>query len=161
MKETIREMTPKQLVASMFNGATSPVTEEEYKLLGISKFNMFKRKKFRDVYRSLMLYLIKRAIPGAFPEHASIILETYDEFFQVVCKDYPQATRKLEERLLKFEELVESEKEQPFLNLSLYISEMFEDRPKKLTYAAKLNNRIETLFSTLLTLGKEIKIKEK
>ena len=154
----MKEMTIEQLVLSMFRATTLPPTKEEYNILGISKFNIIKRKYFRNVYGTLILYLTKLSLPGTFPEHDSELLETFNKSFYIAYKDNKYALKRMEDRLKKFEELTEMKNKEPFLDLALYITEMFEQSPKKLVYAARLNNRINALFLNYLTLGNEIKI---
>lgn len=160
MEKRVKEMTIEQLVLSIFQATTRPVTKEEYKTLGISKFNMLKRRKFSNVYRTLILYLMKLSIAGAFPKHSSDLLETFDKFLKMAYEGDRDVRKKIEERLRKFEELTEMQEEEPFLKLALHVSEMFEHRPRKVVYAAALNNRIKTLFLNFLMLGEEIKIIE-
>jgi len=151
-------MTIEQLSLSVFRAVTVPPTKEEYNILGISKFDVIKRRYFRNVYGTLILYLIKLSIPGAFPNHSLELVETFDEYFQMAYRDNQREKNRVAERLMKFEELVKLQTQQPFLDLALYITEMFEHRPRKLLYAARLNSRIEELFFNFLTLGKEVKI---
>jgi hypothetical protein len=160
VSDKIKEMTIEQAVLSMFRAATVPVTEEEYKTLRISKFNILKRREFSNIYRSLVLYLMKRSIPVAFPGHASQILETFEAFFQQAYKDHPKAKKRMEDRFKKFDELLSADAESPFLELALHVSKMLQRSPKAYVYGIQLNSRIELLYLNFITMGKEIKIKE-
>ncbi len=161
MKERIKGMTIEELVKFMVKTFAMPVTRKEYRTLGIPMFNISKRRRFSDVYRTLILYLIKRSIPIAFPDHSSQLLEALEEVFQTAYEDSPTAGKRIEERLKEFDNLIEAGEEQSFQNLALYITEMFEYTPKKLVYAARLNDMIEERYSGFIRLGKEIKIAEK
>lgn len=155
-----RQMTIEQLVLSMFGALSLPPTEEEYQALGISKLEILKRRRFANVYGTLVLYLIKLSLPGAFPTYSSDLLETFDRYFQMAYQNSPTARERIEERLKKFQELTKIEEQEPFLDLALYITELFEHRPRKLAYAAKLNSRIRDMFLDFLTMGRETDIIE-
>lgn len=155
-----RQMTIEQLVLSMFRAVSLPPTEEEYQALGISKLNILKRRRFSNVYGTLVLYLIRLSLPGAFPTYSSESVGTFDRYFQMAYQNSPAARERIEERLIKFQELTKIEEQEPFLDLALYITELFEHHPRKLAYAAKLNSRIREMFLNFLTMGKEIDIIE-
>lgn len=159
MNRRMREMTIQQLVLSMFRATAFPVTNEEYRLLGISRLNILKKRRFSNIYGALLLFLMRLSIPEAFPDHSSEILRSFDMFFRTVYGGYGAARKRVEERLGDFGALVKMDDEEPFLNLALHISEMFKRTPKKFAYAANLNKRIKELYSDFITVGKQTKIK--
>jgi len=157
----MKEMTIEQLVLSMLQAAYTPVTESEYRVLGISKLNIFKRKKYSNIYRTLILYLIKLSIPGAFPRCSSELLERFNDAIELAYKDNKSTKKTVEERFEKFESLVKIGEKEPFMDVALYIAGIFEKSPKKYAYSILLNKNIDDMFLNFLTLGQEIKIKTK
>ena len=141
-----KQMTIEQLVFSMFQSVSLPPTNEENQILGISKLNILKRRRFANVYGTLVLFLIRLSLPGAFPAYSRELVETFDRYFQIAYKNAPASKEKIEERLVKFQELTKIEEQEPFLGLALYITELFEQRSRKLATLQNLIIGLRTCF---------------
>ena len=155
-----RQMTVEQLVLSMFGATTASLSKEEYQLVGLSKLNILKRRRFVNVYKTLILFLIRLSLPGSFTTHSSELVKTFDRYFQMAYENSPTARERMEERLTRFQELTKLDEQEPFQDLALHIAEQFEHRPSKLVYAVILNRRINDMFFNFLNLGNEIEIKD-
>lgn len=154
-----QEMTLDILILSILDAINAPLTEEEFKIFNISKFNFLKKRYFSNIYRTLILFLIKLSIPKAFPKEASDILSLLDVVYNTAYKTRPNLKREIEEDLHQFEKLVDFKSETPFLKLSLYVAEKIEKRPRKAVYAVLLNQRLENMFSNFCALGNKVKLK--
>lgn len=154
-----QEMTLDILILSILDAINAPLTEEEFKIFNISKFNFLKKRYFSNIYRTLILFLIKLSIPKAFPKEASDILSLLDVVYNTAYKTRLNLKREIEEDLHQFEKLVDFKSETPFLKLSLYVAEKIEKRPRKAVYAVLLNQRLENMFSNFCALGNRVKLK--
>lgn len=155
----MKEMTIDQLVLSMFNAISAPLNEEEYKIFNISKLNILKRRKFANIYKTLLLYLVKLSIPMAFPRYSSEIMKLFDGFLKKAYENNQTTKKAIEKDLNEFNKLTEEGGKDKFLKLALYITEMFEKKPIKAVYAAKLNVRMENLYTNFLAIGFQVKIR--
>ncbi|MBA4320968.1 MAG: hypothetical protein C0412_21465 [Flavobacterium sp.] len=157
----IREMTIEEIALSIINCAVQPLNRKEYKIFNISRFSIFKRRRFSNTFQTMVLCLAKRFIPAVYPEHSSKILDLFNELWRRAYENHQDSKEETEKDLKKFNELIEMDKEQPFLKLSLHIAEMFEKGPRKFVYAAKLNKWIEDLYGGMIAMPHFRKIKEK
>lgn len=153
-----KEISIDKLILSMLNAITTPPSEREYKIFNISKINFLKRREFSNIYKTLILFLIRLSVPKAFPKEASDILSLFNLVFEMAYKEYPIIKQEIEKDLKKFEELVDFKSNSPFLKLSLYIAEKFEKKPRKAVYAVLLNQQIENIFENFVALGGKVKI---
>lgn len=154
------QMTVQKLVLSMFNTIAMPVTEKEYELVGLSRLQILKRRRFSNIYRTLVLYLIKLSIPQAFPEQSKEIIDKFNECFELAYRGNLASKGNVERRLREFTELVVSDKETRFGQLALYIVEEFEGRPRKWVYVAQLTTRINELYESFSSIGTRVQIVE-
>jgi hypothetical protein len=146
------------MVLSMFSGITGPLTEEEYRLLGLPKYRIFKRKKFLNIYKTLLVHLIKLSIPKAFPERSNEILTTFNELYEVAYKSDQSLKKDIDNDLRKFGELTDFDVNEKFQKLSSYIVNQFEESPRKYVFIAALNNHINDLYDSFIDIGKQTQI---
>ena len=152
------EMSVEQVVLLIFKAITLSLTEVEYRLVGLSRLDLLKRRRFTDVYKTLLLYLFRLSLEGSFPTHSAELLETFDRYFQMSYQNHPVIREKVVTRLSKFRELTKTGEEDPFQDLSQYVTGQFHRRGKSV-YAVNLNRRMNDLFSTYLNLSNEIEIR--
>ena len=161
MKEKIKEMTIEEIALSIMNCTAQPLKRKEYKIFNISRLNTSKRIHFSNTFQTMVFCLAKRFIPAVYPEHSLKILELFSESWEKAYTNHQDIKKDIEKDLKKFDALIEIDKEQPFLKLSLYIAEMFEKNSKKFVYVANLNNWMEDFYRGLIAMPSYVKIKKK
>jgi len=152
------EMSVEQVVLLIFKATNLSLTEVEYRLVGISRLDLLKRRRFADVYKTLLLYLFRLSLEESFPEHSAELLRTFDRYLQMSYENHPTTRETVLARLSSFQELTKIEDEDPFQELARNITGQFRRRGKS-AYVTKLNKRIHDLYSTYLNLSNEIEVR--
>ncbi|UCH43419.1 MAG: hypothetical protein JSW16_02440 [Dehalococcoidales bacterium] len=152
------EMSVEQVVLLIFKAINLSLTEVEYKLVGIPRLDLMKRRRFDEVYKTLLLYLFRLSLEKSFPEHSVELLKTFDRYLQMSYENHPATREKVLARLSSFRELTKIEEEDPFQELAQHITGEFRRRGKS-AYVTRLNKRIHDLYSTYLNLSNEIEVR--
>ena len=152
------EMSVEQVVLLIFKAINLSLTEIEYGLVGIPRLNLLKRRRFADVYKTLLLYLFRLSFEKSFPEHSAELLRTFDRYLQMSYENHPATIETVLARLSSFQELTKTGEEDPFKELASNITGQFRGRGAS-AYVTKLNKRIHDLYSTYLNLSNEIEIR--
>lgn len=155
---TAQKMTIQNLVRNMFKAIIQNLSEEEYSLLQIPKYRIFKRREFSSIYKTLLLFLTRLSIPKSFPEHQKEILTTFDDWYKLAYRKKESIKRVIDKDLLRFKKLTRLDQKKPFEKLSQYIAELFEKKSNKLLYMVLLERRMGTLFENFINTGKQIEI---
>ncbi|MBU4511744.1 hypothetical protein KKD19_00665, partial [Patescibacteria group bacterium] len=145
-------------VRSMLDGVSLNLTENEFKLLQIPKYHIFKRREFSNIYKTLLLYLTKLSIPKAFPEKSNEILKLFNELYDIAYKSKEPLKKDIDNDLEKFTELTHLEQKDRFFELSRYIVERLEKRPRKALFIVLLNDRINSLYNNFINIGKPVEL---
>lgn len=153
-----KQMTVLTIVRSMFDGISRKPSEKEYKLLQISKYRMFKRRHFSNVYMALILYLTKLSIPKAFPKEAVDILNVFNKLYNFAYKDQKVLKEDVENDLRIFQKLTDFSLEDPFIYVAKNIVERFEKRPRNVLFMSMLNDHINSLFASFIKIGEQVEI---
>jgi len=148
-----------ELILNMFRGISHSLSEDEFNLVGLKKRNFLKRREFSNIYKTLMLFLMRKSIPESFPSKSKAILQRFGSFYEMAYQNKNKLKTLIDADLRTFEELCPLEsKEGQFDRLALFIAEKFERGPKKLIYAACLAVRIDELFKDFVKVERMYEI---
>jgi hypothetical protein len=153
-----QQMTAQELIRNMFSMVSTSLTESEYQLLQIPSYRIFKRRDFSGIYKTLLLYLIRLSISGVFQNRNNDLIKMFDEWYRLAYKNNNRIKKEIDNDLKKFKELTDFNNKKPFENLSRYIVELFEQKPKKLLFITLLEKRIEELYSSFIKTGEQIEV---
>lgn len=157
----VKERTVQDVVMYFIQAVASPLSEVDYRTLEISMFNIKKRRRFPDVFRPMLICLVYRSLPVAFPRYARELRETLEKVYKRAYERNQVDGESTEEVVKEFNAMVDMEAERPFLKLATHVAGMYQPAPMKAEYAEKLNQRLEQIYANFSTLGDDVEIVEK
>ncbi|MBI1984992.1 MAG: hypothetical protein HYS60_02695 [Candidatus Wildermuthbacteria bacterium] len=158
---TKQSMALERLILSMFDAVSYPLTHEEFSIVQIPWWHILKRRYFSNLYRTVILYLVKQSIVDAFPENAPVILIKFQEIFNRVYQNSPTSQTAIEADLLLFDEMTDKWKSTDrFLKLTSYVVDQIEKSSKRFVYAAQLAVRLESTYEQFVSIGDKVKLSD-
>jgi len=152
------ERTIQDVIMYFIQAVALPLTESDYRTLEISRFDIIKRLRFPDVFRVLLICLVYRSLPLAFPQHAKDLRKTLEEVFNGTYERYQVDGKNTEELVREYNELVDMSLERPFFKLANHVAATQRRSPFQAEQAEKLNKRLEQIFANFSTLGEGVEI---
>jgi thymidine kinase len=152
------KMTVQKIVLSMLDGINTPLTEKEYNLVKLSKFNLLKRREFSNLYKTVILYLTRFSIPYAFSENSKEILKNFEKLYQYAYQGSPKLKKIIDNDLIKFDELRNLDENHFFDKIAIYIIDQIEKRPRKAVFAVLLSDHLNKLFKDFVNIGNKVEV---
>ncbi|MFH0941717.1 MAG: hypothetical protein V1823_01665 [Chloroflexota bacterium] len=138
-----------------------PLTEKDYRTLDISLFDFAARRRFPNVFRVMLICLIYRALPVAFPRYADELREVLEKSFNRTYERNRIEGKPTPEVVKEFNEMVDMNAGHPFMKMAIRAAGMHQRFPATAKSAEKLNQRLERMYANFSTLGDDVQIVEK
>lgn len=138
-----------------------PPTEKDYRTLEISLFDFAGRRRFPDVFRVMLICLVYRALPVAFPRYADQLREILEKSFSRIYERNRIEGKPTPEVVKEFNEVVDMNAGHPFAKMAVRAAGMHQRFPATPASAEKLNQRLELMYANFSTLGDDVQIVEK
>ena len=156
----VKERTVHDVITYFVQAVAFPLTVADYRALDISVFDIRKRMKYPDAFRAMLICLVYRALPVAFPRYARELRETLEKVYNQAYERNRIEGKSTEEMVNEFNAMVEMGAERPFLKLATRVVGMYRRTPLAAEQAEKLNQRLEKIYTNFSTLGDDVQIVE-
>lgn len=154
----MKERTLGDIVMFFSQAVSIPPTEKDYRTLEVSLFDWGGRRRFADVFRVMMICLVYRALPVAFPQYAEQLREILEGAFTRTYERNKVGGKPVPEMLKEFNDLIDMSLKHPFMKMALHGAEVFQRYRVSAMSAEKLNERLELLYAHFSTLGDDVQI---
>jgi len=144
-----------------FSQAVSmPPTEKDYRTLDVTIFNFGGRRRFAEIFRVMMICLVYRALPVAFPKYADRLREILEKAFDRTYENNKVGDKTVPEMVKELDALVDLDASHPFMKMATRAAGVFQRFKADTISAEKLNQRLELLYRHFSTLGDGVLILE-
>ena len=156
----VKERTLQDVIMYFIQAAAVHPSEPDYQTLDISVFNFRKRMKFPDVFRAMLICLVYRSLPVAFPRYTKELRETLEKIYNKTYEKNRVEGKSTEEVVKELNALVDTDAKRPFLKMAAHVAGMYNPTPLVTEQAEKLNKRLEKIYANFSTLGDDVQIVE-
>jgi len=138
-----------------------PPTEKDYRTLEISLIDWGGRRHFAGIFRALLISLIYRSLPVAFPKYTDELRKFLENSFTRTYENDRIGDKTVPEVAMELDELVDMNASHPFMKMSVRATGLFQRFKASPKSADKLNQRLELMYAHFSTLGDDVEIVEK
>ena len=156
----VKERTIHDVITYFVQAVALPLRPVDYRTLDISIFDIRKRMKYPDAFRAMLICLVYRSLPVAFPRYARELRETLEKIYQRAYERNKVEGKSTEEVVKEFNAMVEMNAERPFFKLATHVVGLYRRTPLATEQAEKLNQRLEQIYANFSTLGDDVQIVE-
>lgn len=156
----MKERTLGDVIMFFIQAVAMPLTQKDYHALDISLFNFNDRRWFPDVFRVMLICLVYRAMPVAFPRYAGELREALENTFNQTYERIRIKGKPMLEMVSEFNDMVDINAEHPFMKMAVYVAGMHQRLPATAASSEKLNQRLELMYANFSTLGDDVRIVE-
>jgi len=154
----VKEKTLNDVVMFFIQAVSMPLSEKDFRTLDISLFDFFKRRRFPDVFRVMLICLIYRSLPVAFPQYATELREFLERVFNHTYNINKVEGKPTEEVVREFDEMIDMNVEHPFMKMAIHVAGIYQPTPVTAKDAEKLNRRLELMYANFSTLSEGVRI---
>ena len=158
-----RERTLEDVIMYFIQAVAQPLTWADYSALGVPRFNLIRRMRFPNVFRALLICLVYRSLPLAFPQYSQELRKTMEEIFNKTYAGYEVDGENTAEMVKGYNELVDMSASRPFFELANHVmatQRRLLAKTEQAGQAEKLNQRLEQIFGNFSTLSEDVQIVE-